>query len=117
MYTVLSTFAEVMSRFGSVYDTIMIAKVRVCVYRKTSAKVCDICRKCITSSNLCDSVVNCKLVSCANFAVFDLEHLICCSMNFVLILYFRSKNSELDMFFHDAGYYMYMTIYIQVHFI
>lgn len=37
MYTVLSTFAEVMSRFGNVYDTIMIAKVRVCVYRK----VCD----------------------------------------------------------------------------
>lgn len=41
MYTVLSTFAEVMSRFGNVYDTIMIAKVRVCVYRKTLAKVCD----------------------------------------------------------------------------
>lgn len=41
MYTVLSTFAEVMSRFGNVYDTIMIAKVRVGVYRKTLAKVCD----------------------------------------------------------------------------
>lgn len=41
MYTVLSTFAEVMSKFGSVNDTIMIAKVRVCVYRKTLAKVCD----------------------------------------------------------------------------
>lgn len=41
MYIVLSMFVEVMSRFGNVYDIIMIVKVRVCVYWKILVKVCD----------------------------------------------------------------------------
>lgn len=41
MYIVLSMFVEVMSRFGNVYDIIMIVKVRVGVYWKILVKVCD----------------------------------------------------------------------------
>lgn len=78
MYIVLSMFVEVMSRFGNVYDIIMIVKVRVCVYWKMLVKVCDICRKSIISLNFCDFVLNCKFVLCINFVVFDLEYLICC---------------------------------------